>query len=170
MILSIRYLFVSSLLAILFWQCKTTTNHGKKVVDKAPTVNTVSKPKFTQGVQGRVTLSVGNLMPSPDAPPRQPRGYKGVNVCLFNPLVLGQNVEGSGPIFPKDYKPHYCTQTDSLGYYQIQADTGIYTLMVEVPEGWFANSFDGRGFVQHVIVTENRKSTLDVDVNHNATY
>ena len=126
--------------------------------------------QIKQGIQGQILWEAGNQMPSPDAPPRQPRGVERT-VYIYELTNSSQTTSTDG-VFHTNIKTKLITQvkTDANGKFAVNLKPGRYSLFTKEEQGLYANLFDGEMNIFPVEVKEGEVTTVEFLVNYNAFY
>ncbi len=132
------------------------------------TIGCASQRNIAQGVSGQVTWESGNQMPGIDrqAPPAQP--YE-CEIAVF-PVLTVDDAIADNMFFKPASKPVSGIKTDKNGNYQVPLPPGKYSVLVVVDDKYFGNTYNGKGEVNAVEVTENKIVTMDILVNYDASY
>lgn len=126
--------------------------------------------QIKQGIQGQILWEAGNQMPSPDAPPSQPRGVERT-VYIYELTNSTQTTSQDG-VFHTNIQTKLITQveTDANGNFAVLLEPGRYSLFTKEEQGLYANLFDGEMNIFPVEVQEGKVTTVEFLVNYNAFY
>ncbi|MGB0525758.1 MAG: carboxypeptidase regulatory-like domain-containing protein [Flammeovirgaceae bacterium] len=125
--------------------------------------------KVTQGVQGTVLWFEGNLMPSPGTP--APKGKPIVREIVFCKPLKMKEVQQKGSFYVAlDTHIIKKVTSDDKGIFKIQLPEGKYSVFTKEEDSYYANLFDGQGYIQLVTVKANELTSLDIRVDYKATY
>ncbi len=130
-----------------------------------------SRSGHEQGICGTVMEKRGNHMPSPDSPPS--RGQPVERELLIFPLLNMSQVEAGDDGFIKSVgavKPVKTVKSDKAGKFCVSLPIGRYSIVVQEPKGLYANLFDAQNNIFPVTVQKNRRSTINVDITHQAVF
>ncbi|MCY1529854.1 hypothetical protein D9M68_650220 [compost metagenome] len=128
------------------------------------------KATIRQGVFGQISRAEGNFMPSPDRPTGKTVPVS--RLVYIYPCLKLSDTEGMAPLFTKVNKALIeKVKSNEKGYFQIHLAPGWYSAFI-VEEGpvFFANHFDGNGYVNSFEVTRHEVTRLDIQVNYEASY
>ncbi len=124
-----------------------------------------------QGISGEVWWLEGDFMPRIDDEPGGKRIPVQRKIVIYPVLVL-ENLGGqTGPLFdtlPAGKIAEVTSGED--GKFEIHLPPGTYSIFTREPEGYFANSFDGQGQINAVVVKKGEITHLVIDINYQATY
>lgn len=124
---------------------------------------------LTQGVTGTVLWFEGNLMPSIGA--TQPKGKAIERAIVFcKPLKYKDLTQNDRLYTGLDEFIVETAKSDAEGKFSIKLPVGKYSVFTKEEGGYYANSFDGQGFIQVIEVMENKITTLDLKVDYKAVY
>lgn len=124
-----------------------------------------------QGIAGEVWWLEGDFMPRIGENPAGQRRPVQRTVVIYPVLQLNDLEGQSGPLFTEVPAEQVAVvQSDENGKFEVQLPTGTYSVFTREPEGYFANSFDGEGRVNAVVVKTGEITRLVIDINYRATY
>jgi len=125
--------------------------------------------QLKQGVTGRVLWLSGNLMPGPGSKPSQGKPIE--REILFYAPVKMQDLSSANGLYKSVPTALEATvRSDEEGQFSVSLPVGQYSVFVKEPEGYFANSFNGDGFVNLVTVAQDSISEMTIKVNYRAVY
>ncbi|MDO6390527.1 carboxypeptidase regulatory-like domain-containing protein [Pontibacter sp. BT731] len=126
--------------------------------------------QIKQGIRGQILWEAGNQMPSPDAPPSQPRGVERT-VYIYELTNSSQTTSQDG-VFHTAIQTKLITQvkTDANGNFAVSLEPGRYSLFTKEEDGLFASLFDGDMNIFPVEVKEGEVTTVEFVVNYRASY
>ena len=133
---------------------------------------TMSKT-ISQGVTGKVILFQGNQMPTVGV--EMPSGKPVEREIYFcKPVKMGELEDGGvvgGTIF-QGVEPLLIkkTQSDEKGSFSIELPAGKYSVFTKEETGFFANSFDGDGYIHVVEVKEGEVAEMTIQINYQAVF
>jgi len=122
-------------------------------------------------VSGEVWWLEGDFMPRIGEPPpgrktpalREVHFYPAINISDFNGEI--------GPLFGKvPGQPIAVVKSNDDGKFSVMLPAGTYSVFAKESEGFFANSFDGGGIVNPLVVTASQPSSIVIDINYQATF
>ncbi len=130
-----------------------------------------SQPAINQGVYGTVRWLEGNLMPSPDEP-NLGKGKAVQRQLLIYKAVNFSSVEGQAPLFKKiNAVLVKKVKSNNKGIFSCELPDGVYSVFTVEPSGeFFANNFDGNGFINTVKVEQGKVSEMKIEINYKAAY
>lgn len=145
-------LFILGMLILAFTACKE--------MDKG----------IEQGVKGTVIWYEGNLMPSINSSGSKSGKPIEREVVFCKPVKMN-DLTKSGSFFTglDSYITHKTT-SDSKGMFAIKLPAGKYSVFTKEDDGYYANSFDGQGFIQVIEVKQNEVTNLPLKVDYKAVY
>ncbi|GAB3577252.1 hypothetical protein GCM10027578_44610 [Spirosoma luteolum] len=124
-----------------------------------------------QGICGKVVEKRGNQMPGPD---RSVSAGQPVEreVLIFPLLNLSQVEAGSGGFINSvgQAKPVLTVRSGKDGSFCAKLPVGRYSVLVREPNGLYANLSDTQNNINPIRVERNRRSTLTVEITHQAVY
>ncbi|UII20191.1 carboxypeptidase regulatory-like domain-containing protein [Fulvivirga ligni] len=125
--------------------------------------------QVTQGLQGTVYWSEGNMMPGPE---KSVQGKKGVEREIYiYKAVKSTDTEREGQLFSavnSDLAGKI--KTDDKGKFVISLPPGKYSVFTKEEDGLFASIFDGEGYINPVVVKSNEVTEITIDINYKAAY
>ncbi|MDB5243585.1 MAG: hypothetical protein JWP57_4210 [Spirosoma sp.] len=139
---------------------------------KAPLKNK-TKSALYQGICGTVVEKRGNHMPSPDSPRPNPNGTPIVREVLIFPLLnMGQVETGENGFINsvRDAKPIKTVKSGKDGTFCVSLPVGQYSVLVQEPNGLYANLSDSHGNINPVSVEKGRKAQATVEITHQAVF
>lgn len=156
-----------SILLVLLLGLSLTVFAQKRTHRKA------AKPVIFQGICGTVLVKQGNQMPSPDAPRTKAVGSPAQRDVLIYPLLNMSQIEAGENGFINsvgDIKPVMSVKSGKDGKFCARLPIGHYSVVVREPKGLYANLFDSKNNIFPVNVQKNRRSTVSVDITHEAVF
>ena len=127
-----------------------------------------------QGIVGEVRWVEGNLMPAL-GDTTITRRYKGIPIqrqlYIFQAVKKEHAISGGEQFYKKVNAELVARiQTDKEGFFKLDLPPGKYSVFVMEDDGFFANTFDGSGFISPVTVHENDFTEIIITVNYKAYY
>ena len=156
-----------SLLLVLLFGLSLTISAQKRTHRKA------AKPVVFQGICGTVLVKQGNQMPSPDAPKTKASGSPAQREVLIYPLLnMSEITAGENGFINSvgDKKPVLSVKSGKDGKFCARLPVGQYSVVVREPKGLYANLFDSKNNIFPVNVQKNRRSTISVEITHEAVF
>ncbi len=121
-------------------------------------------------VCGKVSWASGNQMPSPDSPPRVPKGIQR-EVLVYELTNIKQVSNHKGFFSNIQTKLIISTLTDKNGDFCLDLPEGKYSIMVREDEkGLWANIFDGEENIFPFEVKKGNNEPINFVVNYQAAY
>jgi len=136
----------------------------------------LQKTSSSQGISGTVVWLEGNLMPTlDDSSYSQRAAGKPVmrEVYIFEPTKLNQTEKGnkSSVLYTKIHsKLIKKTKSNAAGHFKVNLPPGKYSVFTLEEDGYFANIFDGQGFMNPVTVEVGKFTKIVIKVNYKAYY
>ncbi|SDK67214.1 hypothetical protein SAMN05421823_103245 [Catalinimonas alkaloidigena] len=154
-------------LLIVFFLC--TAEECTSAQDDVPVG--CSEP-LQQGLRGVVTFKSGNLMPGPDLDPRAAAGQPVVREVYIFPLTkLSEAFATEAPFYDSlATEPIAVAQSDSTGCFQVRLPAGHYSVFVREKDRYYANGFDGDGYIFPVDIEEDEVTDISFDIDYEAAY
>lgn len=162
-IMFMKYLILGVLLLVSLY-----TAYAQKSPIKKKT-----KSVLTQGICGTVIEKRGNYMPSPDSPRTNPNGNPVVREVLVFPLLnMGKVETGENGFINSvgDIKPIKTVKSGKDGKFCVSLPVGQYSVLVQEPNGLYANLSDSQGNINPVSVEKGKKSQATVEITHQAVF
>ena len=123
-----------------------------------------------EGVTGTVMWFEGNLMPTIDGG-KEKSGKPIVREIVFCKPVKSSQLSKNGRFFSGlDEFIIKKTNSDAKGAFAIKLPAGKYSVFTKEEDGYYANSFDGQGFIQVIEVKANELTKLALKVDYKAVY
>ncbi len=125
--------------------------------------------EMKEGIRGRVEIWEGDFMP----PSRGKVYYEKRTIFVFQKANLKDCIPEEGrPTFYKEIRAHFVDSvvSDKDGYFSIALLPGEYSLFVREEGSFYANLFDGEGFVFPVKVEKGKMSEVNIRIDYKATY
>ncbi len=132
-----------------------------------------AKPVVFQGICGTVLVKRGNQMPSPDSPQTKSGGSPTEREVLIYPVLNMSEIETDENGFINsvgDKKPVMSVKSGKDGKFCARLPVGQYSVVVREPKGLYANLFDSKNDIFPVSVQKNRRSTVSVEITHEAVF
>ncbi|MEO0099758.1 MAG: carboxypeptidase-like regulatory domain-containing protein [candidate division WOR-3 bacterium] len=127
------------------------------------------KREIKEGIKGRVEIWEGDFMP-----PSQGRiYYEPKTVLVFKKVNLLNCLkeEGKSTFYTKINSPLIDSViTDQNGYFFLALPPGEYSLFVRERGLFYANLFDGDGFIFPVRVEKGKVTEVNIKIDYKATY
>lgn len=122
-------------------------------------------------VSGEVWWLEGDFMPRIGEPPPG-RRTPAVREVHFYPAINVSDLNGEmGPLFGKvPGQPIAVAKSNDNGKFSVMLPAGTYSVFTKESEGFFANSFDGDGIVNPLVVAAGQPSSMVIDINYLATF
>ena len=132
-----------------------------------------SKSVVKQGICGTVVEKRGNYMPSPDSPRPNPGGTPVVRKVLIFPLLNTSQVDAGDNGFinsVRDAKPVKTVKSGKDGKFCVSLPVGRYSVVVQEPNGLYANLSDSQNNINPVQVEKGQKTQATVEITHRAVF
>ena len=155
------------LLSVLFFSLSLTAFAQKRTHRKA------AKPVVFQGICGTLLVKQGNQMPSPDAPKTKIGGSPAERDVLIYPVLNMSEIQAGENGFINSVgnkKPVLSVKSGKDGKFCARLPVGQYSVIVREPKGLYANLFDSKNNIFPVNVQKNRRSTVSVEITHEAVF
>ena len=125
-----------------------------------------------QGLRGMVIFKSGNLMPGPDLDPNAAAGRPVVREVIIFPLTKLDEAFTKEPPFYDSLatEPIATAQSDSTGCFQVRLPAGHYSVFVREKNRFYANGFDGNGYIFPVDVEEDEVTDITFNIDYEAAY
>ncbi len=122
-----------------------------------------------QGLQGQVFWVSGNQMPGPDAVLSPNQGA--VREVLIYELTNLTDATQVGPFF-RDIKTRLVAAITSKpdGTFKIKLPVGSYSVFTREKTGYYANLFDGKGYINPVTIKEGQYAWKTITIDYDAAY
>lgn len=122
-----------------------------------------------QGLQGQVFWVSGNQMPGPEAVLSPNQGA--VREVLVYELTNITDATQVGPFY-RDIKTKLIatTQSKSDGTFKIKLPVGSYSVFTKERNGLYANLFDGKGYINPVVIKEGQYAWKTITIDYDAAY
>ena len=127
-----------------------------------------------QGIIGEVRWVEGNLMPAIGDNSYTQRAI-GIpierDIYIFNAVKRDNTISGGGSFF-KSVNEKLVARLNSNpdGIFKVKLPIGTYSIFVMEDQGYFANIFDGNGYINPVTVHANEFTEIKILVNYKAVY
>ncbi|MFC1744811.1 hypothetical protein ACFL35_12545 [Candidatus Riflebacteria bacterium] len=131
----------------------------------------LKKPEGT--IIGKLIVLEGNFMPG--LGPAKTKAKEKIvprEVFLFTPAVNLKNVETVENIFYKipGRKPFVSVKSDTKGNFSFKVPPGDYSIFTKEDGKYFANFFDGKGFIFPIKVLSGKKTKVEFRIDYLATF
>ena len=126
-----------------------------------------------QGICGTVMEKRGNYMPSPDVTRPNPGGTPGEREVLIFPVLNRSRVDAGDDGFitsVRGVKPVRTVKSGKNGKFCVSLPVGQYSVVVQEPEGLYANLFDNQNNIFPVRVEKGKKAQVTVEISHQAVF
>ncbi len=147
----IKQIISSFLFIALFLSCSSQ----KKI-------NSVS-PQITQGIAGLVVEISGDMMPSPNNPKAK---FVGVpmktSIAVFKVLNNSSMQKKNGFFINMESSPISIVNTNEKGEFYIALDEGVYSVLIKLGNGYFANKFDEKMNINPVTVKKDSLTNINM--------
>jgi len=122
-----------------------------------------------QGVEGQVFWVSGNQMPGPDVVLSPNQGA--VREVLVYELTNISDATQVGPFF-RDIKAKLIATSQSKpdGTYRIKLPVGSYSVFTREKNGLYANLFDGKGYINPVVIKAGQYTWRTITIDYEAAY
>lgn len=125
--------------------------------------------QVTQGLQGTVYWSEGNMMPGPGKDHQSKKGVER-EVYVYK-AVKSADTEREEQLFSTvNSELVGKVKTDDNGKFVISLAPGKYSVFTKEEGGLFASIFDGEGYINPVVVESNEVTEITIDINYKAAY
>lgn len=159
----VNIFFLLALLAVI--SCTKEATKG----GTSTSPNSKMDDKITQGVKGSVLWFEGNLMPSPGSP--TPKGKPIVREIIFcKPLKMNEATKSGNFYTNIEDQIVAKTTSDEKGMFMVKLAEGKYSVFTKEEGGYYANLFDGQGYIQAITVKKDFITELDLKVDYKASY
>lgn len=125
---------------------------------------------ITQGIWGNVWLYEGDFMPSPDG------GQGSITpvvreLWIFTPTLMSETTPVGGTRFTTIHSTLITTVSSKAnGFYQIALPESRYSIFVKEDSMYYANWFEGEGYISQVRVAPDSITKFQVDLTYNAVF
>ncbi len=124
-----------------------------------------------QGIWGNVWLWEGDFMPGPGGAKRGKVTAVRREVRVYEPVPVKDLDPPKGTEFKKiKAKLVKKVTSHTNGFYQISLKPGRYSIFVKEGSHYYANWFDGQGYVLPVTVVKDSVTKFQIDVKSGATF
>lgn len=127
-----------------------------------------------QGIIGEVRWVEGNLMPAigDNSYTQRANGIPIERDIYIFSAVKRDNTISAGGSFYKSVNGKLIARMNSNpdGTFKIKLPIGTYSIFVMEDQGYFANIFDGDGYINPVTVHANEFTEFKILINYNAVY
>jgi len=125
----------------------------------------------SQGICGEVQWVEGNQMPGPGV--KTNSGKPVVReIYIYNAVKPEQTSDGDSPAFYSQVGAKLVRRikTRKDGTFKVHLEPGKYSIFTMEPDGLWANTFDGDGYINPVTVEKGHFTTIHVIINYKAYY
>lgn len=122
-----------------------------------------------QGLCGKVVWVSGNQMPGPGLKSSAAKGIVR-EVYIYEATNTAQTTGENGFYKTVQTKLIKKLKTKKDGRFSVSLPVGTYSVFVKEPNGLWANSFDGEGRINPVIINAKSCTSLTITVNYEAAY
>jgi hypothetical protein len=155
----IKQITISFLFLSIFLSCSSQ----KRIV--------VSSQQIKQGISGQVFELSGNFMPSPDSPNAN---YEGTpmktKVAVFTVLNNASMQKKNGMFVNMESQSISEVLTNEKGEFFIALDEGSYSVLIKLPNGYYANRYDEKMNINVVTVKKDSLTNVKMKFDLNAVY
>ena len=125
---------------------------------------------ISQGVWGNVWFWEGNFMPVID--PTQAKITPVIRDISIYEATTNSMVESFGGIFFTKINSTLITtiQSDEGGFFEVSLAPGKYSFFVKEDTLFYANEWDGKGYILSATVTENKITERQIDITYKAVF
>lgn len=125
----------------------------------------------SQGVKGYIRFLAGNQMPSPDRPANPGTGVSR-EIGIFEATRETDVVKGRASGFYKKIKTKRIIKfwSNNQGCFAAALMPGRYSILVKEEGQWYANQFDGEGYIFPFEVKEGEVTQLNFRISHKAAF
>lgn len=122
-----------------------------------------------QGLKGQVFWVSGNQMPGPEAVLSPNQGA--IRDVLIYEITNVTDATQVGPFF-RDIKTRLIATIQSKpdGTFKIKLPVGSYSVFTKERNGLYANLFDGKGYINPVIIKEGQWGWKTITIDYDAAY
>lgn len=118
-------------------------------------------PQITQGISGMVVELSGDMMPSPDNPKAKFAGVPmKTSIAVFNVLNNSSMQKKNGLFVNMESTPVSIVNTNQKGEFYIALDEGVYSVLIKLDNGYFANQFDEKMNINTITVKKDRLTNI----------
>lgn len=124
-----------------------------------------------QGIWGNVWLWQGDFMPSTETELRGSITAVSREVRIYEPTSMQETVPSIGTRFTRINSRLVGTvESQGNGFFQVSLPPGQYSLFVREDSTFYANWFNGQGYVLPVTVAKDSVTKFQVDLTYGAVY
>ncbi|MBL7847207.1 MAG: carboxypeptidase regulatory-like domain-containing protein [Cyclobacteriaceae bacterium] len=122
-----------------------------------------------QGLKGQVFWVSGNQMPGPEAVLSPNQGA--IRDVLIYEITNVTDATQVGPFF-RDIKTRLIAtiQTKPDGTFKVKLPVGSYSVFTKERNGLYANLFDGKGYINPVVIKEGQWGWKTITIDYDAAY
>lgn len=122
-----------------------------------------------QGLKGQVFWVSGNQMPGPEAVLSPNQGA--TRDVLIYEITNVTDATQVGPFF-RDIKTRLIATIQSKpdGTFKIKLPVGSYSVFTKERNGLYANLFDGKGYINPVLIKEGQWAWKTITIDYDAAY
>ncbi|MEW6686966.1 MAG: hypothetical protein AB1393_12310 [Candidatus Edwardsbacteria bacterium] len=151
--------------SVLIFSCTKKLMSPKPGIQYPP--DTRSQVTIVQGVWGNVWFWKGNFMPGSATGTITPVVRQ---VFVYKPVHIDSVVTvGYSPFYLAIHGTLVATTTsNNTGFFQMVLDTGKYSLFVKEDTLYYANLFDGEGYILPAKVARDSVTKVQIDITYEA--
>lgn len=125
----------------------------------------------SQGIHGDVRWLEGNQMPGPG---KKMNSGKPVvrEIYIYEAVKPDHTTPGKSSTFVEKVNAQLvkCIKNRKDGTFSVSLAPGKYSVFTMEPDGLWANTFDGDGYINTVTVQEGQSTTIHILINYKAYY
>lgn len=126
-------------------------------------INAVSL-QITQGISGQVFEISGDMMPSPNNPKAKFVGRPmKTSIAVFQVLNNASMQKKNGLFINMESTPVSVVKTNEKGEFYIALDEGVYSVLIKMDNGYFANRFDEKMSINTVTVKKDSLTNIKME-------
>ncbi len=125
----------------------------------------------SQGIRGDVRWLEGNQMPGPGVKMNSGRPVVR-DIYIYNAVKTDQTTTGESPAFVAKVNAKLVKRfkTRKDGTFAVSLAPGLYSIFTMEPDGLWANTYDGEGYINPVTVQPGQTTSIHVRINYKAYY
>ena len=132
---------------------------------------TVSNQQIKQGITGQVFELTGNFMPSPDNPNAKYEGTPMKTKVAVFPILNNASMQKKNGLFVNMESQSVSEViTNEKGEFFVALDEGRYSVLIKLPNGYYANSYDEKMNINVVTVKKDSLTNVKMKFDLNAVY